>query len=69
MGERLHGCQLGSFKPASEACDWQKDLAWAKEKAKHEELVEPPAIAGHGWWQLTRKGRDFDATKQDDRYE
>jgi DNA sulfur modification protein DndB len=48
---------------------WQKDLAWAKEKAKHEELVEPPAIAGHGWWQLTRKGRDFDATKQNDRYE
>src|SRR6266699_5592075 len=32
---------------------WQKDLAWAKEKAKHEELVEPPATAGHGWWQLT----------------
>ncbi len=42
---------------------WQKDLAWAKEKAKHEELVEPPATAGHGWWQLTRKGRDFGAAK------
>ena len=42
---------------------WQKDLAWAKENAKHEELVEPPATAGHGWWQLTRKGRDFGAAK------
>jgi predicted type IV restriction endonuclease len=32
---------------------WKHNIAWAKEKAKHEGLVKPPSEAGRGIWELT----------------
>ena len=36
---------------------WQHNIAWAKERAKHEGLIKPPSDSGRGMWELTEKGR------------
>ena len=35
---------------------WQHNLAWAKERAKNEGLIQPPDKSGRGWWALTDQG-------------
>ena len=38
---------------------WQHNIAWAKERAKHEGLVKKPIDSGRGYWELTQKGREY----------
>jgi hypothetical protein len=39
---------------------WQHDIAWAKERARqHHYYVKSAKEAGHGIWQLTKKGEDY----------
>ena len=34
---------------------WKHNIAWAKEKLKHEGLIKPPSESGRGMWELTDK--------------
>lgn len=36
---------------------WQHNVAWAKEKAKHQGLIKRPEDSGRGYWELTTSGR------------
>lgn len=38
---------------------WQKNIAFAKERAKKKELIKPPGDSGRGCWELTDKGRKY----------
>lgn len=31
---------------------WQRNLAWAKERAKHKGLIKRPEDSGRGYWEL-----------------
>jgi len=35
---------------------WNKNVAWAKERAKKRGLIKRPSESGRGYWQLTGKG-------------
>jgi len=36
---------------------WQHNIAWAKEKLKHEGLIKSPSESGRGVWELTDVGK------------
>ena len=36
---------------------WKHNIAWAKEKLKHQNRIKPPSESGRGIWALTDKGR------------
>lgn len=36
---------------------WQHNVAWAKEKAKHQGLIKRPEDSGRGYWELTTSGK------------
>jgi len=36
---------------------WKHNIAWAKEKLKHDGLIKPPSESKRGIWELTEKGK------------
>jgi len=38
---------------------WQHNVAWAKEKAKHQGLIKRPEDSGRGYWELTTSGKNI----------
>jgi hypothetical protein len=41
---------------------WQHSIAWAKERAKRDDLIKSPKESGRGYWELTESGRRYNAS-------
>jgi predicted type IV restriction endonuclease len=39
---------------------WQHNIAWAKERAKHDGLIKSPNESRRGYWDLTEKGKRYE---------
>ncbi|MBC8484808.1 MAG: DUF262 domain-containing protein [Bacteroidetes bacterium] len=38
---------------------WKHNIAWSKERAKHQGLIKPASESGRGYWELTQEGEKY----------
>ena len=39
---------------------WKHNVAWAKDRARQRQgLIKPASQSGHGYWELTEKGKNY----------